>query len=321
MSSSSSSDQPGASGSSSSYASETDGTSVVNGHHLVELSLTDFEKAFFRPAPSYSCNPKRERSRFSACVRTIRRSHSLGLGSVCNLLNLMSNVHKESCENQEKQLVVFVDHAGGLLAHHPDESNSVQPHVIAVQAPIANSWYADGQRRGTLASVKDKSPPNRSPIAWHHVLSAALVDLAVEKCQPMDLTADCLGSLNQARPDLSGCFSLSITRASCRIWWSDAAGLYATPELAWDDPATVRAVFGYVDRLYNPLMVDPSISLADVRCLRSTELHGDPPAWLIRDDRDGVYHSEAVISVGPPWSRKGWVVRASRYKAPDAKVF
>ncbi|EJD52199.1 hypothetical protein AURDEDRAFT_159053 [Auricularia subglabra TFB-10046 SS5] len=137
----------------------------------------------------------------------------------------------------------------------------------------------------------------------------------------MDLTADCLGSLNQARPDLSGCFSLSITRASCRIWWSDAAGLYATPELAWDDPATVRAVFGYVDRLYNPLMVDPSISLADVRCLRSTELHGDPPAWLIRDDRDGVYHSEAVISVGPPWSRKGWVVRASRYKAPDAKVF
>ncbi|EJD52200.1 hypothetical protein AURDEDRAFT_159054 [Auricularia subglabra TFB-10046 SS5] len=137
----------------------------------------------------------------------------------------------------------------------------------------------------------------------------------------MDLTADCLGSLNQARPDLSGCFSLSITRASCRIWWSDAAGLYATPELAWDDPATVRAVFGYVDRLYNPLMVDPSISLADVRCLRSTKLHGDPPAWLIRDDRDGVYHSEAVISVGPPWSRKGWVVRASRYKAPDAKVF
>lgn len=245
----------------------------------------------------------------------------LAMASVCNLLNLMSKAYLESCGDPERLPIAFLDHSDQFLSHHPNQSNRLLPRVIAVPEPVSKSWYADGQSMRTRAAVRDNRPPKRSGIAWHHVLSVILVDHAIEFQELLNMALDGVASLNQARPDLAGCFGLTITRSSCRLWWSDAAGVYTTPDLSWSDPDTLRALLGYVDRLYNPLVLDASIRLADIRPTPPAPLHSGRPVWLVSDATGGAYWGDRVVYVGPPWSKRSWIVSAERYKPPGGSTF
>ncbi|EJD48073.1 hypothetical protein AURDEDRAFT_163042 [Auricularia subglabra TFB-10046 SS5] len=150
------------------------------------------------------------------------------------------------------------------------------------------------------SSSKRRASADPPAIAWHHVLAGILVNDGNDERQPVDQIINFLGALNQARPDLPGCFSVTATRAACRLWWSDAAGIYATPRLPWDDPSTPSRLLTLVYRLHHPLAVDSTISLESMT--QRSAHYDQKPVWH-------------------PWTRKNCVAAASEHRSGEAQSF
>ncbi|EJD48074.1 hypothetical protein AURDEDRAFT_163043 [Auricularia subglabra TFB-10046 SS5] len=231
------------------------------------------------------------------------------------MLNRIVNLYESSCCPGAATRVKFVEHSQAALLHHPEKVSvtPAKPHLIAVVEPIASSYNRD-----LKASSKRCASADPPAIAWHHVLAGVLVNDDNNERQPVDQMIDFLGALNQARPDLPGCFSVTATRAACRLWWSDAAGIYATPRLPWADPATPGRLLNFVYRLHHPLVVDSTISLES---MTQRSDYDQKPVWHVGDGLGGVYRAEHVIAVGKAWTRKNWVVAATEHRSGEAESF
>ncbi|EJD48067.1 hypothetical protein AURDEDRAFT_183791 [Auricularia subglabra TFB-10046 SS5] len=305
-----------ASSSRSSCASDTDGTSILEDHDVNEVPADVFDKIFYSPSVSDTRGqPFELNQRVSPAVSQLGAAKDL-VTSTGNVLTRIMNLYESSCCPRAETRVKFVQHSQTALLHHPDKScvNSARPQLVAVTEPIALSYDRDVKARSNRRTKAE--PP---AIAWHHVLAGVLVNDGYDEHQFVDQIIDFLGALNQARPDLPGCFSLTATRTACRLWWSDAAGIYATPRLAWDDPATPSRLLNLVHRLHHPLAVDSTISLESMT--KRLARYDQKPVWHVEDGLGGVYRAEHVISVGKPWTRKNWVAAATEHRSGEAQSF
>lgn len=168
-----------------------------------------------------------------------------------------------------------------------------------------------------------------SSIAWHHVV--AVLHIGIDD-HPLDECSRCIGPLNQARPDLPGCFAIATSRWSFRIVWSDPGTLHATEELDWLDQESLFFVLGFIHRLHSPLLVDPTIRLERLsanatdspqanKAELAHSLHASRPVWLVEDGQGGVYRATSILTVGKPWSSQNWVVAAEEYRPANAASF
>ncbi|EJD54995.1 hypothetical protein AURDEDRAFT_155238 [Auricularia subglabra TFB-10046 SS5] len=251
--------------------------------------------------------------RVSTAVSSLGTTKNL-IDSTRTVLNRIINSYESSCSPRGTTHIKFIEHSQAALLHHPRKSlvTPAKPDLVAILEPVASSYIRDVKaRRRSRASGE---PP---AIAWHHVLAGIFGNDDEE--QLMDQMFDFLGALNQARPDLPGCFSMTVLRDACRLWWSDAAGIYTTPRLAWDDPATPGRLLSFVHHLYQPLLVDSTILLESIP--RRPATYCQKPVWLIEDGLGGAYRAEHVVAVGMPWTIKNWIVVATEHRSDHSSPF
>ncbi|EJD48039.1 hypothetical protein AURDEDRAFT_183768 [Auricularia subglabra TFB-10046 SS5] len=305
-----------ASSSRASWASDTDGTSILEAHDVIEVSPDAFDKTFGSSIVADTRGrPFELNQRISAAISRLGAAKDL-VASTCSVLTRVMNLSEGSCCPRPATRVKFVEHSQVALLHHPEKSSvtPAKPQLVAVVEPIASSYNRD-----VKAWSKRRASANPPAIAWHHVLAGVLVNDGNNEQQPVDQMIDFLGALNQARPDLPGCFALTATRAACRLWWSDAAGIYATPRLPWDDPATPSRLLTLVYRLHHPLAVDSTISLEPMT--QRSAHYDQKPVWHVGDGLGGVYRVENTIAVGKPWTRKNWVAAATEHRSGEESSF
>ncbi|EJD48057.1 hypothetical protein AURDEDRAFT_183781 [Auricularia subglabra TFB-10046 SS5] len=306
-----SSSSSASSSNSSTWTYDTDRTSILEAYKVDEVSLDSFCKSLLNFDVTDACGrPFELNQRAVVAISALSKAKDLA-ASTCNVLNRIINLYDSSCRPATATTVKFVDHSRSPLLHHPEKATTARPQLIAVPNCIAASWTRDVKARS-----KRRANPTGPAIAWHHVLATVLVS---DERQPIDQMVEFLGALNQARPDLPGCIALTAMRQACRLWWSDAAGIYVTPSLHWDDPATATYLLKFVYRLNHPLTIDATVSLEPVE--QSPIPYDRRPVWLVRDHVGGVYRAEHVIAVGKPWTRKNWVVAATEYLPPDGGLF
>ena len=112
---------------------------------------------------------------------------------------------------------------------------------------------------------------------------------------------------------------MTATRDACRLWWSDAAGIYTTPRLPWSDPATASRLLNLVYRLHHPLAADSTIWPESVT--QRLAVYDRRPVWIIEDGSGGAYRAEHIIAVGKPWTRKNWIAAATEHRSADTQSF
>ncbi|EJD48068.1 hypothetical protein AURDEDRAFT_163039 [Auricularia subglabra TFB-10046 SS5] len=291
---------------SSTWTSDTDGTFILEGHNVKEVPIEIFCKFLLDFDVTDVCGqPFELNQRAFVAILALRKANDLN-ASMCNVLNRITNLYNSATP------IKFVDHSHSALLHHPEKSTTAQPLLIAVPNCIATSWSRDVKAR----SKRRSDLAGQAAIAWHHVLATVLI---ADERQPIDQMVEFLGALNQARPDLPGCFSLTATRHACRLWWGDAAGVYISPSLHWNHPATATHLLKFVHRLSCPVATDPTMCLEAMN--QSPATYGRRPTWLVCDRVGGVYRAEQVIAVGRPWTRKNWTVSATEYRRPGSDSF
>ncbi|EJD48058.1 hypothetical protein AURDEDRAFT_183782 [Auricularia subglabra TFB-10046 SS5] len=302
--------------SSSHSASKTDGTSILKSHDVNEVAATVFDEVFYSSIIADTRGrPFELNQRISTAVSRLGAAKEL-TASTGSVLNRIVNLYESSCCPRAATRVKFVEHSQAALLHHPEKASAIpaKPHLISVTEPVASSYNRD-----LKAWSKRRASADPPAIAWHHVLAGIIASDGYDERQPVDQMIDFLGALNQARPDLPGCFSLTATRVACRLWWSDAAGIYATPRLPWDDPATPSRLLNFVYRLHHPLAVDSTISLEPMT--QRSVAYDQKPVWHVGDGLGGVYRADHVIAVGKAWTRKNWIVAATEHRSGEAETF
>ncbi|KZV94102.1 hypothetical protein EXIGLDRAFT_835190 [Exidia glandulosa HHB12029] len=254
--------------------------------------------------------------RYSTVTRSMAQSTDV-VHDILELLNGLSKLYTEHFYEPPDKRIEFIDHSHAALSHHPRKSTVMRPHIIAVHSRIAKSWRSS--HTGNAAR-----PP---AVPWHHVQAAVLVDTLSDDAHALDRCASFLGALNQARPDLPGSFSVTATRQSCCLLWSDVSTVCSTPRSAWSDRATMSSLLQFVYRLHDPAQTDLTVQLEstssadDTTSAASHSGYDSAPVWLIEDENGSAYRATHVLAVGRPWSQKNWVAAATQRRASGAMDF
>ncbi|KZV94109.1 hypothetical protein EXIGLDRAFT_748782 [Exidia glandulosa HHB12029] len=290
-------------------------THLRNENYIVELDLPSFEFVFFRDAPLEPTTSYLSAADYKKHIRNIRsKGETAAYAHTLALLNVLCAAYDRVHDVPEEQRLAFVDHHSHSPRHHPhsyiNKCAKQQPDIVAIYKRLAKLLEQDIE----VWEARDKNGL-KPAVAWHHILSA-LEGKGPLSGDPLCQAATYAGSLLQARPDLPANFCIAYEANDFRILLSDSAAVYATPRIAWDDANALRLLLLYMHSLHQPLLVDPTISLAPPGSTRSVDWadrpYACPPVWLVSDDQTQ-YRVDQILSVGEPWTRMNWVGRSTHY--------